>query len=311
MLPLKQLKWRKGKNLPFGMLDYPKVVVFKEKVYIGGGFTKLDREAQTVVVYDLQRESYDMLPPYPCKWFSMAVVNNQLVLIGGQDTRTGERTNELGIWKEESKRWTHFLPPMIIACNSPSVATYKNRWLVVMGGYDGKNHLSRVEILETTEPGQWYCSASLPQPCSHVAPAIIDNMCYLLGGYTNQGVAASRRVFCVCLNDLISQQTTENDPAIPSPWQSLPDIPLVRSTALAFNGALLAVGGCRESTLSNCKVIYYYQPSSRNWIKAGEMPTGRSHCSCTVLPSGDLYVAGGGVLDDNVAQSIVDIASVI
>ena len=146
---------------------------------------------------------------------------------------------------------------------------------------------------------------------SHVAPAIIGNTCYLLGGYANQGVAASRRVFSVCLNDLISQQSTENDPSIPSPWQSLPDIPLVRSTALAFNGALLAVGGCRESTLSNCKVIYYYQPSSRNWIKAGEMPTGRSHCSCTVLPSGDLYMAGGGVLDDNVAQSIVDIASMI
>ena len=302
-----KLKWRKGKDLPFGMLDYPKAVVFKEKVYIGGGFAKLDREAQTVVVYDLQWDSYDMLPPYACKWFSMAVVNNQLVLIGGQDACTGERTNKLGVWNEQSKKWTHPLPPVITACNSPSVVTYQNKWLVVIGGYDGKKHLSRVEILEMTEPGQWYYSTSLPQPCSHAAPATIGNMCYLLGGYTNHGVAASRRVFCVCLDDLISQQTTENDP---SPWQSLPDIPLVRSTALAFNGALLAVGGCRGSTLSNCETIHSYQPSSRSWIKAGELPIGRSHCSCTVLPTGDLYVAGGGVLDDSVAQSIVDIASI-
>ena len=39
--------------------------------------------------------------------------------------------------------------------------------------------------------------------------------------------------------------------------------------------------------------IYHYQPSSRSWVKAGELPTRRCICTCTVLPSGDLYVAGG------------------
>ena len=57
---------------------------------------------------------------------------------------------------------------------------------------------------------------------------------------------------------------------------------------LAFNGALLAIGGSLGST-----AIYHYQPSSRGWIKAGELPIGRLCCTCTVLPSGDLYVAGG------------------
>ena len=71
---------------------------------------------------------------------------------------------------------------------------------------------------ETTKPGQWYCSTSLPQQCSHAVLATIGDMFYLLGGYTNQGAAASRRVFSLCLDDLISpQQTTANDPAIPSP----------------------------------------------------------------------------------------------
>ena len=240
----------------------------------------------------------------------MAIVNNQLVLIGGQDVHTGKRTNRIGTWNEQSKQWAYPLPCMITACNSPSVVTYQNRWLIVMGGYDGKNHLSRVEILETSEPGQWYCSTSLSQPCSHAVPVTIGNTCYLLGGYTDQGAAASRRVFSICLDDLISQPITslQSDLLTPSPWQSLPDIPLVRSTALAFDGALLAVGGSKGSMLST--VIYYHQPSSRTWIEAGELPTGRSHCACTVLPSGDLYLAGGGVLDDSVAQSIVEIARV-
>ena len=263
------------------------MVVFKEKVYIGGGDASSDRE-QTVMVYDPKQDSYDRLPPYTCKWFSMAIVNNQLVLVGGIDVQV---TNKLGVWTEQSKRWTHPLPPMTTACFSPSVATHNNRWLVVMGGRDDNYaYLSRVEILDT-DSTQWYHAASIPQPLSCALPAIIGNMCYLSSGFTKGGV--SKKVFSVCLDDLISQAVSQpasaSAPPTPSPWQSLPDTPLDRSTALAFNGSLLAVGGdWRGST-----AIYYYQPSSRSWVKAGELPTKRYECTCTVLPSGDLYVAGG------------------
>ena len=130
--------------------------------------------------------------------------------------------------------------------------------------------------------------------------------CYLLGG-TTEGGASSMKVFSVYLDDLISQAISQpiastSAPTTPSPWQSLPDTPLDYSTALAFNGALLAVGG----GLNGSTAIYHYQPSSRSWVKAGEMPTKRSDCTCTVLPSGDLYVAGG----DESAEQLVDIASV-
>ena len=130
-------------------------------------------------------------------------------------------------------------------------------------------------------------------------------MCYLLGGFIKEG--AFQKVFSVCLDDLISQAVSQpasaSAPPTPSPWQSLPDTPLTCSTALAFNGALLAVGG----DLFGSRAIYHYQPSSRSWVRAGELPTGRSECTCTVLPSGDLYVAGGGARG---TEQRVDIASV-
>jgi hypothetical protein len=66
------------------MSGYPRVVMFKEKVYIGGGWASSDREEQTVMVYDPKQDSYDTLPPYTYQRFSMAVVNNQLVLVGGR-----------------------------------------------------------------------------------------------------------------------------------------------------------------------------------------------------------------------------------
>ena len=285
------------------------MVVFKKKVYIGGGIASSDRdpEDRIVMVYDPKQDSCDTLPPYTCKRFSMAVVNNQLVLVGGKDVQTGKVTNKLGVWNEQSKRWTHPLSPMTTACRLPSVATHNNRWLVVMGGFDGKTDLSRVEILDT-DSTQWYHAASLPQPLSQSLPAIIGNMCYLLGGYTVRG--GSKKVFSVCLDDLISQVSTISQPAsasappTPSPWKSLPDAPLTHSTALAFNGALLAVGG---GDYPGNTAIYHYQPSSRSWVKVGELPTERYECTCTVLPSGDLYVAGG--FSDGATQR-VDIASV-
>ena len=285
------------------MDGYPRVVVFKEKVYIGGGTASSKRE-QTVMVYDPKQDSYDTLPPYTCNRFSLAVVNNQLVLVGGADVQPYKVTNKLAVWNEQSKRWTHPLPPMTTARDLPSVATHNNRWLVVIGGYDGKGYLSRVEILDSTESRQWYHAASLPQPLSYALPATIGNMCYLLGGYTEE-VKESKKVFSVCLDDLISQAVSKpasaSTPPTPSPWQSLPDTPLKLSTALAFNGALLAVGG---GDSHGSITIYHYQPSSRSWIKAGKMPTERSHCTCTVLPSGDLYVGGGS------GATQVDIASI-
>ena len=277
------------------MNGYPTVVMFKEKVYIGGG----EAMEQTVMVYDPKQNSYDTLLPYTFKWFSMAVVNNQLVLVGGRDSKS---TNKLGVWNEQSNSWTNPLPSMILACHSPIVATHNNRWLVVIGGNDDKwRKLSRVEILDTNESRQWYRVASLPWPIAQALPATIGNVCYILGGKSKGGVQVE--VLSVCLDDLISQAVSQpasaSGPPTPSPWQSLPNTPLTYSTALAFNGALLAVGGGYGST-----VIYHYQPSSRRWIKAGELPAGRYGCTCTVLPSGALYVAGGH------GTERVDIASV-
>ena len=280
------------------MFNYPQVVVFNGKVYVGGGAASTNLQRQTVIIYDPQKDSYDTLPPYTCKYFSIAVLNNQLVVVGGEDVRTNKKTNQLGVWNEQSKSWTHPLPPMTTACHSPSVATHNNRWLVVMGGVGDGAYISRVEILDTTGSGEWYLAAPLPQPCYWVSTATIGNMCYLLGGFTRER-GTSKKVFSLHLDELISQAVSQppgaSAPATLSPWMTLPDTLLTNSTGLAINGALLAVGGWDGTT------IYHYQPSSRSWIKAGELPVGRWCCCCTVLPSGEVLVAGGGATQVDIA----------
>ena len=57
-------------------------------------------QGETKSDYDPQQDTYtwDTLPPYTHIYFSMAVVNNQLVLVGGSDVQTGKKTNKLGVW---------------------------------------------------------------------------------------------------------------------------------------------------------------------------------------------------------------------
>ena len=291
------------------MRAYPSVVVFKEKVYIGGGAASSARNGRIVMVYDPKQDSCNTHTPYAYNCFSMAVVNDQLVLVGGIELLTDKKTNKIGVWNEQSKTWTHPLPPMTTACYSPSVATHNNRWLVVMGGRgDTETSLSRVEILDTIVSVQWYQATSLPHPCHQVSSATIGNMCYLLGGFTNNDPV--KKVYSVCLDDLISQAVSQpprtSAPSTPSPWQSLPNTPLTHSTALAFNGpgALLAVGG----DYLGSSAIHVYQPSSNSWVKAGELSTERCDSGCIVLPSGEMLVAGGG---DHETKRKVEITSIL
>ena len=281
--------------------------MFKGKVYFGGGLASSVRERRTVMVYDPKHNTYDTLPPYTYQFFSMAVVNNQLVLIGGGNLETKKRTNQLGVWNEQSMEWTHPLPPMTTACSSPSVVTHNNSWLIVIGGTsDDKNCLSRVEVLNTAMPNQWYNTAILPQPLRLALPVTIGNICYLLGGYTKPGGgAASTTVFSACLDDLIIHDdsylagASASAPPTPSAWHNIiPDTPSEITSALTFNGALLVVG--LNAT------IYHFQPISKSWIKIGDLPTERRQCACTALSNEKFCTLGG----EGVVSQQLDIASV-
>ena len=173
---------------------------------------------------------------------------------------------------------------------SPSAVSYQ-KWLVVAGGYsDVTNCFDKVEFLDT-HSRQWYEGPSLPSACSEMSSVINGNMLYLSRGYSSKEVP-NKHVFSVCLDELISQIPSQSAGATLlstlSPWQTLTDTPLASSTVLVLKGALVAVGGSRSSA------IHLYHPSSRSWVKVGDLPTKRWTCACVVLPSGEIFVAGGG-----------------
>ena len=144
-VPLKvplQLRWRRGPDMPFGMEDSLQSVVVKGRVYVGGGEAGYDN--YIVMEYDISSGKWAKLPLYRACYFAMTVINNQLVLVGGWEH--GDRSKVLGVWRAESKEWTHPYPDMPTARSHCSAVVY-NEWLAVAGGGgNGGGRLSSVAV---------------------------------------------------------------------------------------------------------------------------------------------------------------------
>ena len=271
--------------MPYSMINSIQAVVIGDNIYVGGGFNPSNENSCTVMVYSLASGSWSKLPPHETYWFGMSAVNNQLVLVGGKSTTT---TGILVVWDDTSRTWTRPFPEIPTQRYLSSIISYQ-KWLVVAGGNTGKHSSSnKVEILDTLS-GLWCEGSPMPSGCSEMSSAINGNMWYLSRGFVSQ--RSNKHVFSVNLDELISQALSQSAGNTslpqPSPWQTQTDTPLKHSTVLVLNGALLTVGGYESSA------IHHYQPSSRSWVKVGDLPIQRWKCACTVLPNGEIFVVGG------------------
>ena len=283
--------------MEYAMTYYPHCVVLERSVYVGGGLTVGDGEYY-IQVFNMKTQNWSRLPRYRYVWFAMTVINHHLTLVGGWRAGGQEVTNQLAVYKPSSQHWTFPYSPMPTPRYFPAVLMY-DIWLLVAGGYGASyTELATVELFNTST-NQWLATSSLPTPCGLLTSAIVDNYGYL--------VMESKQVFRVSLPDIVSQTVNQSTSKSPALWCRLPDTPLRCSTAISLRGYLLAVGGSHDSTRTD---IHLYQPESEQWTKIGDLPNARYYCSCVVLPSGELLVAGGG--ESSVGwSSRVDVASVL
>ncbi len=103
-------------------------------------------------------------------------------------------------------------------------------------------------------------------------------------------MSATKTVYHVDLNELVAKALSNLDTS--TLWQTLQEVPLVWSASLSNGRSLLAVGG-RDDRFNPSSSIHLYQPDTRRWVKVGDLPTARYCCTCSVLPSGEVIVAGG------------------
>ncbi len=256
-------------------------VVIDDTVYVGGGGEYNDRDNCTVM--KLEHDQWTKLPEYTARWFAMTSLANRLALVGGLDPRNNKLTNQLAVF--ESGKWTLSYPPMKTARRSSTAVSFNNH-IIVAGGRDDKGQAtSSVEVLDVASR-RWHIAQSLPNPRLGLKSTLIGNTLYLMGGHDHTG-RTTKTVHHVDLNKLFAKASST-----PTLWQTLRELPFEMSAPLSIGRSLLAVGGV-DDRFKPSSSIHLYQPDTRRWVKVRDLPTAQSHCTCSVLPSGEVIVAGG------------------
>ena len=258
-------------------------------MYVGGGVVESFSDNDYIVMeYNTRSGKWGRLPPYRLGYFAMTMINNQLVLVGGVD-KQNRWSGKLGVWRTDSKKWTHPYPDMPTARSRASAVIY-DKWLIVAGGWSGDDTpLSTVEVMNI-DTKQWYTGTPTPTAFTYMKTAIVGDLWYLMGGYDDND-RATDKVYSVSLPVLISQvNSTQRDPQI---WKCISGLGLHFSAPLSISGSLLALGGKIMGKYEATTTIHHYQPETEEWVKVGDLPAPRSKCTCTVINNGEVLVAGG------------------
>jgi hypothetical protein len=236
-------------------------------------------------------------------YFAMTALDNKLLIVGGRHPTNTRTTRVIGEWNGSAQQWTYRLETGLPTTgrDAATAITHDNKYLIVAGGRDDAyQSLSRVDILDMHSSQRLsYSGAPLPQPAHKMTAAVLGNTLVLLGGAGADNEFLNK-VFSVKLDDLIAGAVSPGGELLASPWQTLPDTPVVSATVLAFNGALLAVGAAH---------VHVFKPSTRKWVEAGQLQIDRWRCACAVLPSGEIFIAGGATRTVGQVQREVHIAA--
>ena len=196
----------------------------------------------------------------------------------------------------------------------PGCASYQH-YLIVAGGDTDKEiqSLTSVEILDTRS-GQWFKAPPMMYNGKLIQSVIIGKILYFLFNFRGI-VTSSKSLLRVSLPTLISHtlQGKNRDTSI---WEKLPDVLFYRTTLFSIGNMLLTAGGGHGGSVSLVLTAIYmkrdrpsadihlFNPHTNQWLKMGELPESRMSCTCTVLPSGKLLVAGEGVVRVNAEKQL-------
>lgn len=241
-------------------------------------------------------------PDVPQYHSASAIVQNELVLIGGLSAVDGKCTGAVQSYDTNAQVWVERFPPMLTPRSSASAFVYAE-YVVVAGGKDnGGAALSVVEVLHI--PSQtWETSTRLPIKVAGHSLVVCADRVYLIGGSDGVAfqqsvyVASVRKILSTCHRFSIITNLAEMTPTLSPPtWEQLQDCPFIKMAAVCSGNQLLAFGGEEITQSANAVAaewIWIYSPDNNTWTPVQGMPSARKLCCVTVLPDNRLIVIGG------------------
>ena len=243
----------------------------------------------------------------PQYYAASAVINHELVLIGGINAADNTCSRLLSTYDVNEKTWLETLPQLPSARSAAAAITWGD-YLFVVGGINRSGRfIDTVQILYLPSQ-QWSTALSLPLPLAGTAIVVYRNRLYVMGGSSSEGLV--KTLYSISIDNLLASisrinRLTSNN-AI---WSRHQDCPYTMMSLCLFNGYMIALGG-NEITASLSQPAewvwaYFPEDESQNWTLVQKMNTPRKLCCCTALSSTALGIFGG-----NPFYSVVDVASI-
>ena len=289
------IKWEEGAPAPVATAGHT-AVLYNGAVYVGGGMCAVINDCFKINIYHPDTNKWDDAIDTQHAYFTMTVLVDKLIFVGGMLRRLAKITNKLltlqdGQWEDYSQ--------MPTARAATSVVSYQSM-MIVMGGKDVNKHmLSTTELLDSTT-GQWVKCNDLPQPLCFLQSVIVDDMLYTFAT-DNVDRSTCKAVYAAPLHALSNHQLE---------WQQLADTPCKGSAAVSVNNKyLLAVG--RDGVHNAVCVLKREKAgsmiTSTSWESIGTLP--KVHLVTSAVSLGNQIIVIGGGDDKGVQHNTVTIGT--
>lgn len=297
---LNRLKWHSQPSLPDGLHGSTlRVHECGDRLYICGGAHEDGTPNMSVYYCSTQNVTHctkvaASAPQYYC---GSAIINDELVLIGGLNSSSNTCTRALSSYDARAQLWVTRLPPLPTPRSSSATVVCSN-YLVVVGGQDEDGEtVGTVEVLHIPSKS-WETAAGLPVNVAGQSVALCNNTIYLLGGI--DGSACLQSVYAASIESIIASchraSMFSSINRAGRVWKQVCDCPFPLMVAVANCDQLLALGGTRESNAADnvlVDLIWVYDESRNVWAQIQNMPSPCRLCSVIVLSDNNMLIVGG------------------
>jgi hypothetical protein len=214
------------------------------------------------------------------------LVNGQVLVAGGYNRDGGYAVSSAELYDPNTETWTP--TGSLAAARDYHAATLllDGKVLVVGGAPDAAQYTS-LQSVEVYDPstGVWATTGSMAAARqAHTATLLPNGQVLVAGGFSVGYFSASAEIY---------------DPAAGT-WRSTGPLGVARgvhTATLLPDGTILAVGGNHNTPASPGIVTQasaeIYNPATGTWTATGSLNASRTTHTATLLPSGQVLIAGG------------------
>lgn len=232
--------------------------------------------------------------------------NGKVLVVGGQTNLTVPNVAfEAELYDPDTGTWSYTSPPAAVR-RDHTVTLLKNGRVLVAGGYSSPDsyYVPAAELYDPLTNTWSRAGRLITNRGLHQATLLNDGRVLVTGGYGPggpEGQVLLSTTYGLHAQRLISAELF--DP-ISGTWSPAADVPHARdwhTTTLLPNGQVLVAGVGNVAEAETASSFYekldrtsaLYDPATGRWHHAAALKTGRGFHTATLLPSGDVLIAGG------------------